>query len=91
MSRNNFAGLKLSPALLRIFDRLGDCRLTAIQAQGLPLLLKRRDLIAQADAGSRKTPAIGILHRIEPTDVGFKGLHFRMGLLNQARCRLDRG
>lgn len=50
--------------------------MTEIQAQSLPLILKRRDLIAQADTGSGKTLAfaIGILHRLDPADFGIQAL-----------------
>jgi ATP-independent RNA helicase DbpA len=66
----------LSPALLGNLDRLGYRRMTAIQAQSLPPILDRRDLIAQADTGSGKTLAfaIGILHRLDPADFGIQAL-----------------
>jgi ATP-independent RNA helicase DbpA len=72
----SFSTLPLSPALLHNLDRLGYSSMTAIQAQSLPLILKRRDLIAQADTGSGKTLAfaIGILHRIDSTDFGIQAL-----------------
>lgn len=75
-SPESFSSLPLAPALLHNLDRLGYCTMTAIQAQSLPLILKRRDLIAQADTGSGKTLAfaIGILHRIDPTDFGIQAL-----------------
>jgi len=42
--------------------------MTAIQAQSLPVVLKGKDLLAQAKTGSGKTAAfaIGILHRLQP-------------------------
>jgi ATP-independent RNA helicase DbpA len=72
----SFSSLPLSPALLHNLDRLGYHRMTAIQAQSLPLILKRRDLIARADTGSGKTLAfaIGILHRLDPADFGIQAL-----------------
>ena len=75
-SREKFTTLPLSPAMLRNLDRLGYHSMTAIQARSLPLILQRRDLIAQADTGSGKTLAfaIGILHRIDPTDFGIQAL-----------------
>ncbi|MDP1654234.1 MAG: ATP-dependent RNA helicase DbpA [Rhodocyclaceae bacterium] len=76
MTQRDFSTLPLSPALLRNLDRLGYRSMTAIQAQSLPLILKRRDLIAQADTGSGKTLAfaIGILHRLDPADFGIQAL-----------------
>lgn len=76
VTHGGFSKLPLPPALLRNLDRLGYRNMTAIQAQSLPLILKRRDLIAQADTGSGKTLAfaIGILHRIDPTDFGIQAL-----------------
>ena len=70
MSSRAFSSLPLSPPLLRNLERLGYVSMTAIQAQSLPLILKRRDLIAQADTGSGKTLAfaIGILHKLDPAD-----------------------
>ncbi|MDP2809354.1 MAG: ATP-dependent RNA helicase DbpA [Rhodocyclaceae bacterium] len=76
MTHRDFSTLPLIPALLRNLDRLGYRTMTAIQAQSLPLILKRRDLIAQADTGSGKTLAfaLGILHRLDPTDFGIQAL-----------------
>ncbi|MBU0750598.1 MAG: ATP-dependent RNA helicase DbpA [Gammaproteobacteria bacterium] len=76
MTQRDFSTLPLSPALLRNLDHLGYRSMTAIQAQSLPLILKRRDLIAQADTGSGKTLAfaIGILHRLDPADFGIQAL-----------------
>ena len=76
MTNRDFSSLPLSPALLRNLDHLGYRVMTAIQAQSLPLILKRRDLIAQADTGSGKTLAfaIGILDRLDPADFGTQAL-----------------
>jgi ATP-independent RNA helicase DbpA len=76
VNNRDFSSLPLSPALLRNLDRLGYRVMTAIQARSLPLILKRRDLIAQADTGSGKTLAfaIGILHRLDPADFGIQAL-----------------
>ena len=69
-STRAFTSLSLPAPLLRNLDRLGYQTMTAIQAHSLPLILKGRDLIAQADTGSGKTLAfaIGILHKLDPTD-----------------------
>jgi ATP-independent RNA helicase DbpA len=76
MNQRDFSSLPLSPALLRNLDHLGYHSMTAIQAQSLPLILKRRDMIIQADTGSGKTLAfaIGILHRLDPTDFSIQAL-----------------
>jgi ATP-independent RNA helicase DbpA len=76
VTQREFSTLPLPPALLRNLDRLGYHAMTAIQAQSLPPILKRHDLIAQADTGSGKTLAfaIGILHRLDPTDFGIQAL-----------------
>jgi ATP-independent RNA helicase DbpA len=76
VTNRDFSSLPLSPPLLRNLDRLGYRSMTAIQAQSLPLILKRRDLIAQADTGSGKTLAfaIGILHRLDPADFAIQAL-----------------
>ncbi len=64
-----FSSLALSPSLLANLESLGYHRMTPIQAQSLPVILDRRDLIAQAKTGSGKTAAfgIGILQRLNPT------------------------
>ena len=62
-----FADLALAPALHAGLDALGYTTLTPIQAQSLPAILDRRDLIAQAPTGSGKTAAfgLGLLHHID--------------------------
>ena len=62
-----FADLALAPALHAGLDALGYTTLTPIQAQSLPAILDRRDLIAQAPTGSGKTAAfgLGLLHGID--------------------------
>ena len=64
-----FSTLPLSASLLANLKSLGYHQMTPIQAQSLPLILDRRDLIAQAKTGSGKTAAfgIGILQRLNPT------------------------
>ena len=64
-----FADLALAPALHAGLDALGYTTLTPIQAQSLPAILDRRDLIAQAPTGSGKTAAVGLglLHGIDAT------------------------
>lgn len=69
MTTSSFSTLPLAPAVLSNLDSLGYHQMTTIQAQSLPPILERRDLIAQAKTGSGKTAAfgIGILHKLNPT------------------------
>jgi len=63
-----FSSLPLTPELLTNIKSLDYLAMTAIQAQSLPVVLKGKDLLAQAKTGSGKTAAfaIGILHRLQP-------------------------
>jgi ATP-dependent RNA helicase DbpA len=72
----SFSTLPLPPALLSNLDTLGYHTMTDIQAQSLPVILERRDLIAQAKTGSGKTAAfgIGILHKLNPTYFAIQAL-----------------
>lgn len=76
MNTTSFSSLALSPALLSNLDNLGYHQMTTIQAQSLPLILERRDLIAQAKTGSGKTAAfgIGILQKLNPTYFAIQAL-----------------
>ncbi|AZN37976.1 ATP-dependent RNA helicase DbpA [Iodobacter ciconiae] len=76
MNTTSFANLPLSPAMLQNLDSLGYLEMTEIQAQSLPLILARRDLIAQAKTGSGKTAAfgIGMLHKLNPSYFAIQGL-----------------
>jgi len=56
----NFSTLSLSKEMLDNLDSLGYKKMTAIQAQALPLILENKDVIAQAKTGSGKTAAFGI-------------------------------
>jgi ATP-dependent RNA helicase DbpA len=71
-----FSSLPLPAALLSNLDNLGYLEMTPIQAQSLPLILERRDLIAQAKTGSGKTAAfgIGILHKLNPAHFAIQAL-----------------
>jgi ATP-dependent RNA helicase DbpA len=76
VTTSSFSNLPLSPALLSNLDSLGYHKMTTIQAQSLPVILERRDLIAQAKTGSGKTAAfgIGILHKLNPTYFAIQAL-----------------
>lgn len=66
MTPLSFSSLPLSRAILDNLDNLGYHTMTPIQAQGLPLIVEGRDLIAQAKTGSGKTAAfgLGIVHSL---------------------------
>ncbi|SDX28655.1 ATP-dependent RNA helicase DbpA [Collimonas sp. OK242] len=76
MKTSSFSNLPLAPALLSNLDSLGYHEMTPIQAQSLPVILERRDLIAQAKTGSGKTAAfgIGILHKLNPSYFAIQAL-----------------
>ena len=67
MTASAFASLPIKTELLASIKSLGYEHMTPIQAQALPVLLKRQDLLAQAKTGSGKTAAfaIGLLEKIE--------------------------
>ncbi|HDS0948952.1 TPA: ATP-dependent RNA helicase DbpA [Stenotrophomonas maltophilia] len=72
----DFSTLPLSPALQPGLDALGYTALTPIQAQSLPAILDRRDVIAQAPTGSGKTAAfgLGLLQAIDPSLIRVQAL-----------------
>ncbi|BBP80828.1 ATP-dependent RNA helicase [Pseudomonas sp. Pc102] len=76
MTTNAFSTLPLSAAMLANLDALGYHEMTPIQALGLPVILKGRDLIAQAKTGSGKTAAfgIGLLDPLNPRFFGCQAL-----------------
>ena len=76
MTTMSFSNLPLAPAMLSNLFNLGYHEMTTIQAQSLPLILDRRDLIAQAKTGSGKTAAfgIGILHKLNPNYFAIQAL-----------------
>ena len=71
-----FATQSLSAATLANLDALGYTEMTPIQAQSLPVMLKGKDLIAQAKTGSGKTAAFGIalLEPLNPRYFGCQAL-----------------
>lgn len=68
MTNSSFSSLPLSAELLKSVKSMGFQKMTEIQEQGLPAILKGKDLLAQAKTGSGKTAAfaIGLLHKLEP-------------------------
>ena len=71
-----FSSLALSRAQQANLDSLGYKKMTPVQAQSLPHILKGRDLIGQAKTGSGKTAAfgIGLLEKINPRFFGVQAL-----------------
>lgn len=60
MTSPDFSTLPISNSILHNLDGIGLKQMTPIQSQGLPHILKNRDVIAQAKTGSGKTAAFGI-------------------------------
>jgi len=76
VANTNFNSLPLSPEFLHNLTTLGYSSMTPIQAQSLPHLLNRKDLIGKAKTGSGKTVAfgIGLLNKIQPKDYSIQAL-----------------
>jgi len=76
MANDSFSSLPISSSQVKNLDSLGYKKMTPIQAQSLPHVLKGRDLIAQAKTGSGKTAAfgIGLLEQINPRFFGVQAL-----------------
>ncbi len=76
MASDQFSSLQISSTQISNLESLGYKKMTGIQAQSLPYILKGRDLIAQAKTGSGKTAAfgIGLLERINPRFFGVQAL-----------------
>jgi len=66
MSESAFTNLNLSRALTDNLLTLNYKEMTPIQAKSLPLILKGKDVVAQAKTGSGKTAAfgLGLLHNL---------------------------
>jgi len=60
MQETSFSTLKLNNELVSNLKTLGYLEMTAIQAKCLPLILEKRDVMAQAKTGSGKTAAFGL-------------------------------
>lgn len=76
MTATAFASLPISDAMQANLAAIGYAEMTPIQAASLPLILKGRDLIAQAKTGSGKTAAfgIGLLHPLNPRYFGCQAM-----------------
>ncbi|MEI7885257.1 MAG: DEAD/DEAH box helicase [Clostridia bacterium] len=60
MKKTNFKDYKLSSDLLTAIELLGFISPTEVQAQVIPLVLAKRDVLVQAQTGSGKTAAFAI-------------------------------
>lgn len=76
MLGDSFSSLTISGEQIANLDSLAYNKMTAIQAQGLPLILQGKDIIAQAKTGSGKTATfgIGLLANINPRFFGVQAL-----------------
>ncbi len=76
MASDSFSSLSISKEQIKNLHSLGYKKMTPIQAQSLPHVLKGRDLIAQAKTGSGKTAAfgIGLLEQINQRFFGVQAL-----------------
>lgn len=76
MSNDNFSSLSISSTQLSNLESLGYKKMTPIQAQAIPHVLKGKDLIAKAKTGSGKTATfgIGLLEKINPRFFGAQAM-----------------
>ncbi len=76
MTPTQFASLTISSEQLEALEGLGFSSMTAVQAESLPLILARKDVIIQAKTGSGKTAAfgIGLLNHLNPRFFGVQAL-----------------
>ena len=54
MTASNFSTLPIIPQTLKALEGLGFSSMTSVQAESLPLILARKDVIIQAQTGSGK-------------------------------------
>ena len=76
MTSLDFSSLPISPEQLEALDGAGFTKMTPVQAESLPLILERKDVIIQAQTGSGKTAAfgIGLLNHLNPRFFGVQAL-----------------
>jgi len=72
----SFNTLPLSATIQSNLDSLGYIEMTPVQADALPLILSRRDVIGQSETGSGKTVAfaLGILNRLRTDELTLQAL-----------------
>jgi ATP-dependent RNA helicase DeaD len=56
----SFSEFELKPAFLKALDQVGYETPTPIQAQTIPLLLQKKDVLGQAQTGTGKTAAFAL-------------------------------
>jgi ATP-independent RNA helicase DbpA len=73
---NNFADLNLIDPLTQALAEVDYAQMTPVQAAALPAILAGRDVLVQAQTGSGKTAAfaLGLLSKLDPTQVRLQGL-----------------
>src|SRR5687767_687799 len=73
---SDFSALNLPAPLAQAIDALGYAGMTPIQAQSLPPILARRDVLGQARTGTGKTTAfgLGLLAALDPGTIQTQGL-----------------
>ena len=67
---------EISSEILKSLDEMGFVDMTPIQEQAIPVMMKGRDIVGQAQTGTGKTAAFGIpmIDAINPMDDGVQGL-----------------
>jgi len=67
---------EISSEILKGLDEMGFVDMTPIQEQAIPVMMKGRDIVGQAQTGTGKTAAFGIpmIDAINPMDNGVQGL-----------------
>lgn len=76
MELSKFEELELNPAIIRAVEDMGFEEMSPIQAKAIPIILKGKDVIGQAQTGTGKTAAFGIplLQNIDPKEKTLQGL-----------------
>lgn len=76
MELTKFEELELNPAIIRAVEDMGFEEMSPIQAKAIPIILKGKDVIGQAQTGTGKTAAFGIplLQNIDPKEKTLQGL-----------------
>ncbi len=83
----DFKSFNLLPAIMEAIEQKGYLNPTPIQSQAIPHLLKERDLLGMAQAGTGKTAAFSlpILHRLAKNKIRTKPARVRALILTPTR------